>query len=103
MRLEALRRHCTGLLHAAAGGSILLSDVEEMPPVVQPVLLELLAELALARPRSAAVRLMSGTTVSLLDRVTAGTFSNRLFYRLNVIHLTPRDQPRGGVTSLGPR
>jgi DNA-binding NtrC family response regulator len=37
------------------------------------------------------VRLIFGTTVSLLDRVTAGTFSDRLFYRLNVIHLTARD------------
>ena len=30
---------------------------------------------------------MSGTTVSLLDRVASGTFSDRLFYRLNTIHL----------------
>src|SRR4029078_7961200 len=34
------------------------------------------------------VRLISGTTVSLLDRIAAGTFSEQLFYRLNIIHLT---------------
>ena len=32
-------------------------------------------------------RLISGTTVSLLDRVATGTFSARLFYRLNIIHV----------------
>jgi DNA-binding NtrC family response regulator len=30
----------------------------------------------------------SGTTVSLLDRIAAGTFSERVFYRLNIIHLS---------------
>src|SRR5688500_9832153 len=33
------------------------------------------------------VRLISGTTVSRVGRVAAGTFSERLFYRLNIIHL----------------
>jgi transcriptional regulator of acetoin/glycerol metabolism len=37
------------------------------------------------------VRLISGTTTSLLDRVAAGTFSERLFYRLNIIHLLAGD------------
>jgi hypothetical protein len=32
-----------------------------------------------------------GTTVSLLDQVAAGTFSERLFYRLNIIHLMAED------------
>lgn len=26
--------------------------------------------------------------MSLLDRIAAGTFSEQLFYRLNIIHLT---------------
>jgi transcriptional regulator of acetoin/glycerol metabolism len=55
---------------------------------VQEALIDLLDRLQAARRPSAAVRLISGTTVSLLDRITAGTFSARLFYRLNVIHLT---------------
>jgi DNA-binding NtrC family response regulator len=78
---EALGPYCSSVLDAAAGGSILISAVEEMP----------LARLELARCPSAAVRLMSGTTVSLRDRVAARTFSARLFYRLNVIHLMARD------------
>jgi DNA-binding NtrC family response regulator len=80
---------CAALLDAAAGGSMLLSDVEEMSPQVQEHLIELLARLAFEREPSAAVRLISGTTVSLLDRVVAGAFSARLFYQLNVIHIEP--------------
>ena len=49
--------------------------------------IDLLGGLQSARMSSAAARLISGTTVSLLDRVAAGTFSERLFYRLNIIHL----------------
>ena len=82
-----LRSCCAALLDAAAGGSVLLTDVEEMSPGVQERLIELLAQLTNDREPSAAVRLISGTTVSLLDRVVAGTFSDWLFYRLNVVHI----------------
>ncbi|HXV09794.1 MAG TPA: sigma 54-interacting transcriptional regulator [Burkholderiales bacterium] len=66
---------------------MLVSAVEDMPSAAQDAFIDLLAALESARRPSAAVRLISGTTVSLLDRVTAGTFSERLFYRLNIIHL----------------
>jgi DNA-binding NtrC family response regulator len=84
---EPLKEYCSRFLDDAAGGSLLVSAVEEMPAIVQDALIELLAGLEAARRPSAAVRLISGTTVSLLDRVAAGTFSGRLFYRLNLIHL----------------
>jgi DNA-binding NtrC family response regulator len=84
---QALREYCGGALHAAAGGSMLISAVEELPPAIQDALIDVLAGLECARRQSAAVRLISGTTVSLLDRVAAGTFSEQLFYRLNSIHL----------------
>jgi DNA-binding NtrC family response regulator len=87
VEVEALREQCCSLLDAAAGGSLLIADIEEMPLVVQDVLIEVLAGLELSRSPSAAVRFISGTTESLLDRVAAGTFSERLFYRLNIIHL----------------
>jgi DNA-binding NtrC family response regulator len=83
-RLEA---HCAALLEAAAGGTLFLMDVDEMPANVQGVLIELLAGLQRTRGPSAAVRLISGTTVSLFGRVAGGSFSDRLFYRLNVLHL----------------
>lgn len=82
-----LSESCSALLDDATGGSMLMTDVEEMPAIVQGVLIELLAELQRARAPSAAVRLISGTTVSLLDRIAAGSFSERLFYRLNILHL----------------
>jgi DNA-binding NtrC family response regulator len=81
-----LEDSCRGLFDAATGGSVFLTDVEEMPPIVQDAFAELLADLQRSPSRSSA-RLITGTTVSLLDRVAAGTFSARLFYRLNVIHL----------------
>jgi DNA-binding NtrC family response regulator len=59
-----------------------------MPATVQDAMIDLLGGLESARVPSAMARLISGTTVSLLDRVAAGTFSERLFYRLNIIHLT---------------
>ena len=84
---QALSNGCAGFLDAAAGGSVLVNAVEEMPAAVQEGLIDLLARIESTRKRSAAVRLISGTTVSLLDRVAAGTFSERLFYRLSIIHL----------------
>jgi DNA-binding NtrC family response regulator len=90
---QVLKEYCTSVLVAAAGGSVLISAVEEMPPAVQDALSELLAGLEFARRPSAEVRLISGTTVSLLDRVAAGTFSEELFYRLNIIHLMAGDSP----------
>jgi DNA-binding NtrC family response regulator len=82
-----LRDNCSKLLDAAAGGSVFIADVEEMPPSVQDLLVDVLAEIEFARAPSTDVRLIVGTTVSLLDRVAAGAFSDRLFYRLNAIHL----------------
>ncbi len=44
-----------------------------------------------------------GTDEPHSDRVTEGTFSDRLFYRLNVIHLMQGDRPNGRPTPIGPR
>jgi len=85
-----LSERCSALLEASTGGSMLMTDVEEMPASVQGLLVQLLADLQSARAPSAAVRVISGTTVSLLDRIAAGTFSERLFYRLNLLHLVVR-------------
>jgi DNA-binding NtrC family response regulator len=88
---ELLKEYCARLLDSAAGGSLLVSAVEEMPAIVQDAMIDLLGGLESARMSSDAVRLISATTVSLLDRVAAGTFSERLFYRLNIIHLMVGD------------
>jgi DNA-binding NtrC family response regulator len=84
------RENCSALLDAATGGSVFITDVEETPAGVQSVLIELLDERQRARVPAPA-RVISGTTVSLVDRIAAGTFSEQLFYRLNLIHLVSRD------------
>jgi DNA-binding NtrC family response regulator len=84
---ELLKAYCARLLDSAAGGSLLVSAVEEMPATVQDAMIDLLGGLESARVPSAMARLISGTTVSLLDRVAAGTFSEQLFYRLSIVHL----------------
>jgi DNA-binding NtrC family response regulator len=78
---------CRGVLDAAASGTMLIDDVEEMPTTVQSRLFELLAQLDVSRRPAGAVRVIGGTTVPLLDCVAAGTFSEQMFYRLNVMHL----------------
>jgi len=90
---ESLKEHCSRVLEEAAGGSMLISDVEDMPPVVQERLIDFLAELELASRPSVSVRFVFGTTVSLLERVAAGTFSARLFYLVNIIHVVAGDGP----------
>jgi DNA-binding NtrC family response regulator len=99
---DALKEYCSTLLEAASGGSMLISDVEEMPAVVQDALNEWLAGPEFAPSAMAAVRLISGTTESLVDRVTAGTFSEHLFYRLNVIHLIAGDGPSASGAQTTP-
>jgi DNA-binding NtrC family response regulator len=78
---------CANLLDAASGGSLLLTNIEEMPASIQDSVVDTFAELQAARDPFAAVRLIAGTTVSLRDRIASGAFSERLFYRLNIIHI----------------
>jgi DNA-binding NtrC family response regulator len=83
------------LARRAVGGTVSSSDVADMSPILQELLVELLRRwsLILASARSSAVRLVSGATVSLPDPIAAGIFSERLFHRLNLIHLrTPTTQ-----------
>jgi DNA-binding NtrC family response regulator len=78
------------LLQAAHGGTVLISDVEKTPNAAQRHFAESLAHLR-ARRSPVAARLITGTTVCLLDRVTAGQFSDALLYRRNVVHLHKRE------------
>jgi len=83
----ALNTMCVSLLDRARGGTLFVANVEDMSVAVQASLLDVIDAIQDARSRSAAVRLISGTTVSLLDRVSAGAFSEPLFYRLNLLHV----------------
>ena len=95
----ALLETCAGLIDAAAGGTLFLTAVEEMPTSAQDRFIETFARLQSIRDSSVAVRLMAGTSVSLRERIAEGAFSERLFYRLNIIHVlkdepTPRNAAR---------
>lgn len=93
---RALVEACAGLIEAAAGGTLLLTAVEEMPARAQDRFIETLVELQRIREPSDAVRLMAGTTVSLRERIADGAFCERLFYRLNIIHVTKGLRTRSG-------
>ena len=84
---RALSEACAELIEAAAGGTLFLTAVEEMPAIAQDRFIDTLAHVQSIRNPPVAVRLMAGTTVSLRDRIADGAFSERLFYRLNVIHV----------------
>ena len=58
-----------------------------MPQVVQESVIDTLDALQAARGPLARVRLIAGTTAILPDCIAHGTFSERLFYQLNIIHL----------------
>jgi transcriptional regulator of aromatic amino acid metabolism len=78
------------LMHAGRGGSVLITDIEETPRGAQALLVESLNQLR-TTPSAMAARVITGTSVSLLDRVASGQLSEELLYRLNVIHLHRRE------------
>jgi DNA-binding NtrC family response regulator len=82
-----LTQTCRTLLDITDGGSLLITDVERMPAFAQSCVIETFAGLQSALDPACRMRLMAGTTTVLHDRIAAGTFSERLFYRLNTIHV----------------
>lgn len=81
-----------GLFAAAAGGTIFLDEIGELPLLMQAKLLRVIQERAV-RPLGAAeeerldVRVVSATHRTLADDVQKGRFRQDLFYRLNVIEV----------------
>jgi len=83
----ALRRRA-GRFEQAHGGTLLLDEVGELPPEVQPLLLRVLEESVVERvggdPFPVDVRVVAATNRDLTADVQAGRFRADLFYRLNV-------------------
>jgi formate hydrogenlyase transcriptional activator len=84
----ALQRRA-GRFESADGGTIFLDEIGELSPETQLALLRVLQERELERvgssqPVSIDVRVVTATNRDLEAAVSAGTFRQDLFYRLNV-------------------
>ncbi len=95
-----------GRVERAAGGTLVLDHVEEMPLAAQAKLLRLLAE-GLYAPlggdeRSADARFVAVAADDLQQRVRRGAFREDLFYRLEVLtfHLPPLRERRDELDGL---
>ena len=82
-----------GLFEQADGGTLLLDEIGEMPPLLQVKLLRVLQEEEIRRvgashPQKVNVRVISATSRDLQADVHSGRFREDLFFRLNVFCIT---------------
>jgi len=96
-----------GKFEQAQGGTLLLDEISEMPPLLQAKLLRVLQEREVERVggrRAIAldVRVIATTNRVLHDEVAQGRFREDLYYRLNVfpLEVPPLRQRPGDVIPL---
>jgi DNA-binding NtrC family response regulator len=82
-----------GKFELADGGTLLLDEIGELPPTLQPKLLRALQEREIDRlgdtkPIPVNVRVIATTNRSLRAQVDSGNFRADLYYRLHVVPLT---------------
>ena len=96
-----------GVLRTAAGGTIFLDEIGDLPIDVQPKLLRFLEQgeilpVGETRPIRVDVRVVAATNADLEQRVAESTFREDLFYRLSVIriHVPPLRDRREEIPHL---
>ena len=80
----------TGYLDAANGGTLFISDVDYLPLDTQSKILRALVDNSFTRiggqkTHDIDIRIISGTTKDLNEKIEAGQFREELFHRLNVV------------------
>ena len=86
-------RDKAGLLESAAGGTVFLDEIADLPKALQSNLLRFLQEKTIyrigsTRSTSVDVRVIAASHVDLQHAVARGQFREDLYYRLNVLPLT---------------
>ena len=96
-----------GLIRTAAGGTLLLDEIGDLPLDIQPKLLRFLEQGEImpvgdSRPQRVDVRVLAATNADLEQRVVEGRFREDLYYRLSVIriHVPPLRERREEIPHL---
>jgi DNA-binding NtrC family response regulator len=96
-----------GVIRSAAGGTIFLDEIGDLPIDVQPKLLRFLEQgeilpVGETRPSGVDVRVIAATNADLEQRVAESRFREDLFYRLSVIriHVPPLRERREEIPHL---
>lgn len=83
-----------GIFEAASKGTLFLDEISELPLSMQVKLLRVIETRSITHvggvtPINVDVRIIAATNVDLLSKVRSGEFRQDLYYRINVIRLTP--------------